>query len=72
MLGVVWTAENIATLAHVVLAALLSVRLGVMVALAQRGELIEGRKRRAASRDRDAVVNHSRRLDFTNLKARFA
>jgi hypothetical protein len=72
MIRVVRPAENIAALAHVVLAALFGSRFGVVMGLAQRRKSIEGWKWIAASLDWDAVVNYSRRLDFANLKTGFA
>jgi hypothetical protein len=71
MIRVIWPPEKITALAHVVLTAPLGICLGVVVALAQRGKLIEGRKRSATARDRGAVINHGRGLDFTTLKAGF-
>lgn len=68
VIGVVWPAKDIATLAHVVLATLFGRRLGVMVALAQRGESIEGWKRIAAFCDRGAMIDHGRRFNFANLE----
>jgi hypothetical protein len=62
-------AEHIAALDQVNLACLLSAALSVVASSAQRCELLERRKRIAATLDRSPMIDHGRRLNSTDLKA---
>ena len=79
MIRIERAAEHIAAFVHVVFTALFGVGFGVVMALTQRSELIDVRKRLcgqalfpAAFRYRGAVVDNVRRFYLANLQTRLA
>jgi len=66
-------AENVATFEQIVfLTQLFAPSLGVVVTLAQRGELIERRECLTAGTDRGAMVDRDRGFDAADLQTGFA